>query len=59
MHARVRHGLRKPHNWVQLVKFCVVGGSGYVVNLIVFTIALEVLGAAPPGGRDAGLRASR
>jgi dolichol-phosphate mannosyltransferase len=36
-HTRVRHGLRKPHNWYQLVKFCVVGGSGYVVNLCVFT----------------------
>jgi dolichol-phosphate mannosyltransferase len=30
------------HNWVQLVKFCAVGGSGYVVNLVVFTIAVEV-----------------
>ena len=36
-HTRVRHGLRRPHNWYQLVKFCVVGGSGYVVNLCVFT----------------------
>jgi putative flippase GtrA len=35
-HTRVRHGLRRPHNWYQLVKFCVVGGSGYVVNLCVF-----------------------
>jgi putative flippase GtrA len=43
-HTRVRHGLRKPHNWVQLVKFCAVGGSGYVVNLLVFTLAVEVLG---------------
>lgn len=44
VHARVRHGLRRPHNWVQLVKFCVVGGSGYVVNLSVFAIAVEALG---------------
>ncbi len=36
VHVRVRAGLRRPHNWVQLVKFCVVGGSGYVVNLTVF-----------------------
>jgi putative flippase GtrA len=43
-HTRVRHGLRRPHNWFQLVKFCVVGGSGYVVNLCVFTIAVELLG---------------
>ncbi|MDQ3936952.1 MAG: GtrA family protein [Actinomycetota bacterium] len=36
IHTRVRHGLRRPHNWMQLVKFCAVGGSGYVVNLCVF-----------------------
>ena len=39
-HTRVRHGLRRPHNWYQLVKFCVVGGSGYVVNLCVFTLCV-------------------
>lgn len=42
LHTRVRHGMRRPHNWVQLVKFCVVGGSGYVVNLCVFTLAVAV-----------------
>ena len=42
-HTRVRAGVRRRHNWVQLVKFCAVGGSGYVVNLLVFTIAVEVL----------------
>lgn len=41
-HTRVRRGLRRPHNWVQLVKFCVVGGSGYVVNLSVFTLSVAV-----------------
>jgi dolichol-phosphate mannosyltransferase len=35
--------MRYPHNWVQLVKFCAVGGSGYVVNLIVFAVCLELL----------------
>jgi dolichol-phosphate mannosyltransferase len=44
MHVRVRAGLRKPHNWLQLVKFCVVGASGYVVNLCVFALAVEVFG---------------
>ena len=34
--------MRRSHNWVQLVKFCVVGGSGYVVNLVVFTLAFEL-----------------
>ncbi len=44
VHVRVRAGLRRPHNWVQLVKFCVVGGSGYAVNLSVFALCLATLG---------------
>jgi putative flippase GtrA len=44
MHTRVRHGLRKPHNWIQLSKFFGVGGSGYVVNLAVFYLTNHVLG---------------
>jgi putative flippase GtrA len=43
-HLRVRAGLRRPHNWMQLVKFCLVGGSGYVVNLAVFAISFEAIG---------------
>jgi putative flippase GtrA len=43
LHVRVRAGLRKPHNWVQLVKFCAVGASGYVVNLSVFALCVGVL----------------
>jgi putative flippase GtrA len=31
------------HNWVQLVKFCAVGGSGYVVNLVVFSLSVALL----------------
>jgi putative flippase GtrA len=42
LHLRVRAGLRRPHNWVQLVKFCAVGASGYAVNLCVFAICVEV-----------------
>jgi putative flippase GtrA len=44
LHLRVRAGLRKPHNWVQLVKFCAVGASGYVVNLCVFALCVEAVG---------------
>jgi putative flippase GtrA len=44
LHVRVRAGLRRPHNWVQLVKFCTVGASGYVVNLSVFALCVEALG---------------
>ena len=40
--ARVRAGIRKPANWVQLAKFCAVGASGYVVNIAVFALAVEL-----------------
>ena len=42
LHLRVRSGLRRPHNWKQFGKFCAVGGSGYVVNLAVFTLSVEI-----------------
>ena len=35
--ARATSALRRPHNWVQLAKFCTVGAVGYVVNLAVYT----------------------
>ncbi len=42
--ARVRHGVRRPHNWLQLVRFATVGASGYVVNLAVFAGCVHLLG---------------
>jgi dolichol-phosphate mannosyltransferase len=39
--ARVRAGLRKRSNWEQLVKFTVVGGTGYLVNLVVFVVLVQ------------------
>jgi putative flippase GtrA len=44
VHLRVRAGLRRPHNWIQLFKFVAVGGSGYAVNLTVFALCVEGLG---------------
>ena len=44
VHVRVRAGLRRPHNWIQLLKFCAVGASGYAVNLIVFFTCVELIG---------------
>jgi len=41
---RVRAGMREPANWVQLLKFGVVGGSGYLVNLAVFAVLSPGLG---------------
>jgi dolichol-phosphate mannosyltransferase len=42
--GRVDAALRRRANWEQLVKFCVVGATGYVVNLAVYTLLLEVAG---------------
>lgn len=41
--ARSRAGaaLRRPHNWLQLAKFCTVGAVGYAVNLVVYTALLR------------------
>jgi putative flippase GtrA len=35
--TRAGRALRRPHNWVQLAKFCTVGATGYFVNLGVFS----------------------
>lgn len=43
LHVRVRHGVRKPHNWLQLIRFGAVGASGYVVNLVVFAGCVHLL----------------
>jgi dolichol-phosphate mannosyltransferase len=43
VHVRVRAGIGKRRNWLQLAKFCAVGGSGYAVNLCVFAFCVEVL----------------
>jgi dolichol-phosphate mannosyltransferase len=41
--SRIARALRHPGNWAQLAKFCVVGASGYVVNLAVFTLLVRGL----------------
>ena len=43
LRSRMHAGMRRPANWLELVRFGVVGASGYVVNLLVFS--LLVLGA--------------
>lgn len=40
---RIGAGTRKPANWWQLLRFGLVGGSGYFVNLAVFAILVEGL----------------
>ena len=40
MSNRAVNALKRPHNWVQLAKFCAVGGSGYVINLGIYALLL-------------------
>jgi dolichol-phosphate mannosyltransferase len=42
--VRLHHAARQPDNWIQLIKFGVVGGSGYVINLLVFAFLSGNLG---------------
>jgi putative flippase GtrA len=42
--SRAGQALRRQHNWVQLAKFGVVGASGYVINLVVYTALLRGAG---------------
>ena len=41
--SRTGRALRRRANWLQLAKFCVVGASGYVVNLAVYTLLVRGL----------------
>jgi putative flippase GtrA len=40
MIRRFRLAVRRRENWVQLAKFCLVGASGYLVNLGVYALLL-------------------
>jgi putative flippase GtrA len=42
--VRLLHGMRRPENWMQLVRFGVVGGAGFVINLAVYTLCVHGLG---------------
>jgi len=41
LRARANEALRRRHNWEELIRFCVVGASGYVVNLLVYYALLD------------------
>src|SRR5882757_1125767 len=43
-HIRLWHGMRRPANWLQLVRFGAVGGLGFVVNLAVYTLFVHGAG---------------
>lgn len=41
---RIGAAAKQPANWVQLLKFGLVGGSGYLINLAVFALLTGSLG---------------
>jgi putative flippase GtrA len=43
-HARLLHGMRRPANWLQLVRFGLVGGIGFIVNLAVYALFVHPVG---------------
>jgi putative flippase GtrA len=42
-HTRLLHGMRRPANWLQLIRFGFVGGTGFVVNLAVYALLVHAL----------------
>jgi putative flippase GtrA len=38
---RLRDGVRHPGNWLQLLRFGAVGASGYIVNLVAYTVCVR------------------
>lgn len=42
--GRAGRALRRPQNWIELLKFSIVGASGYVVNLAVYVALLRGAG---------------
>jgi putative flippase GtrA len=43
-HVRLLEGMRRPANWLQLVRFGVVGGVGFIVNLAVYALFVHPVG---------------
>lgn len=41
LRTRITQALRRRHNWEELIKFCFVGASGYVLNLLVYVALLD------------------
>jgi len=41
---RLRAAARRPDSWLQLLKFGIVGGSGYLINLAVFALLADGAG---------------
>lgn len=44
---RVHLALRRPENWLELIRYCLVGASGYGVNLGAFWLAGRAIAYLP------------
>jgi dolichol-phosphate mannosyltransferase len=42
-HVRLLHGMRRPANWLQLIRFGLVGGTGFVINVGVYALSVHAL----------------
>ena len=42
-HARFLQGVRHPANWLQLVRFSLVGGVGFAVNIGVYAMCVHAI----------------
>lgn len=42
-HTRLLHGMRRPANWLQLIRFGLVGGTGFVVNLGIYALCVHAM----------------
>jgi putative flippase GtrA len=42
-HTRLLLGLRRPANWLQLIRFGLVGGTGFIVNVGVYAACVHIL----------------
>jgi putative flippase GtrA len=42
-HTRLLLGLRRPANWLQLIRFGLVGGTGFIVNVGVYALCVHAL----------------
>ena len=38
-YRRLHLAVRRPDNWYELIRFCLVGATGYAINLVVFAVA--------------------
>lgn len=43
-HIRLRAGVKSTENWLQFVRFVVVGASGFIANLGVYSLSVHALG---------------